>query len=173
MLTRLDVNGKLWKRLGGPGPRWRHPVAAMLLAVFSRVSFAQDSARSGPIYDELARMDAALFEAAFVSCDPDAFKAIFTEDAEFYHDRTGAAYGDDVRTLKSCPRENGVTRTLMPGSVEVYPMEGYGAIQVGRHTFSRQGEPGSEAAQFVHLWKRDGESWKLARVLSFDHRPSP
>lgn len=146
--------------------------AAALLAALSPVGSAQDFARSGPLYDELARMDSALFEAAFVTCDADKFKAIFTEDAEFYHDRTGASYGDAVRTLKSCPRDNGVTRTLVPGSLEVYPMQSYGAIQIGRHTFARAGEAGSEVAQFVHLWKREGDAWRLARVLSFDHRPS-
>jgi hypothetical protein len=153
--------------------RWRQRVAAVLLAAFAQVCFAQDPVRSGSLYDELARMDRALFEAAFGTCDADAFRAIFTEDAEFYHDRTGASYGNDVRTLKSCPRDNGVTRTLVPESLEVYPMQGYGAIQIGRHTFARAGEPGSEVAQFVHLWKREGDTWKLARVLSFDHRPSP
>jgi hypothetical protein len=151
--------------------RCRHRVVAALIAAFAPFSFAQDSARSGPLYDELARMDSALFDAAFVSCDREKFKAIFTEDAEFYHDRTGASYRDDVRTLKSCPRENGVTRTLVPGSLEVYAIQGYGAVQMGRHTFARAGESGSEVARFVHLWKREGDTWKLARVLSFDHHP--
>ena len=153
--------------------RWRQCVVAALLAVFAQVCFAQESVRTGILFDELAGMDSALFEAAFVTCDADKFGAIFTEDAEFYHDRAGASYGNDVRTLKSCPRDNGVTRTLMPGSLEVYPMQNYGAIQIGRHTFSKAGEPGSEVAKFVHLWKREGDTWKLARVLSFDHRPSP
>jgi len=117
-------------------------------------------------------MDSELFEAAFVTCNAQTFRAIFTDDAEFYHDRTGASYGEAVRTLKSCPRDSGVTRTLVPGSLEVYPMHDYGAIQIGRHTFARRGEPGSEEAQFVHLWKRDGSNWRLARVLSFDHRQS-
>ncbi len=160
-------------RLGNSNFRWRQGVVAALLAALAQVCFAQDAARSGPLYDELARMDRALFEAAFVTCDADKFRAIFTEDAEFYHDRTGASYGKEARTMKSCPRENGVTRTLVPGSLEVYPMKGYGAVQIGRHIFRRAGEPGSEVAQFVHLWKREGDTWKLARVLSFDHRPSP
>jgi hypothetical protein len=152
---------------------WPRHVAAAIVAAFAQVCFAQDSVRSGPLYDELARMDSALFDAAFVTCDADKFREIFTEDAEFYHDRTGASYGKDVRTLKSCPRTNGVTRSLVPGSLEVYPMQGYGAVQIGRHIFAKAGEPGSEVAQFVHLWKREGNTWKLARVLSFDHRPSP
>ncbi len=133
---------------------------------------AQDAVRMGPLFDELAQMDKELFDAAFVTCSADRFRALFTEDAEFYHDRTGASVGEAVRTLKSCPRDNGVTRTLVPGSLEVYPMQGYGAIQLGRHVFARKGEPGSEEAKFVHLWKQENGVWRLARVLSFDHRPS-
>ena len=117
-------------------------------------------------------MDKELFDAAFVHCDASKFRALFTDDAEFYHDRTGLAVGDAARTLKSCPRDNGVTRTLVPGSLEVYPMQGYGAIQIGRHVFAKKGEPGSEAAKFVHLWKQENGAWRLARVLSFDHKPS-
>jgi hypothetical protein len=29
-----------------------------------------------------------------------------------------------------------------------------------------------EEAKFVHLWKREASGWRLARVLSFDHRPA-
>jgi hypothetical protein len=118
-------------------------------------------------------MDKVLFDAAFVDCDAARFRALFTDDAEFYHDRTGLAVGEAARTMSSCPRDNGVTRTLVPGSLEVYPMKGYGAIQIGRHVFARKGEPGSEVAKFVHLWKLDDGVWRLARVLSFDHKPSP
>ena len=152
-------------------PQERGAVAAVALALAGACA-AQDATRSGPLHDELQRMDAELFEAAFVTCNAEKFRALFTDDAEFYHDRTGAAVGEAVRTLKSCPRDNGVTRTLVPGSLEVYPMQGYGAVQIGRHVFARKGEPGAEAAKFVHLWKREGSSWRLARVLSFDHRPS-
>lgn len=155
----------------GLGPRLG---VALLMAGLSSLSAADESnSKAGPLFDELAGMDSALFEAAFVSCSAERFRAIFTDDAEFYHDRTGASFGEAVKTLKSCPRDAGVTRTLVPGSLEVYPMQGYGAVQIGRHVFARRGEPGSEAARFVHLWKREGDGWKLARVLSFDHRPSP
>lgn len=154
------------------GLRWLTQIVGALAAMSTAVCFAQDAARSGPLFEELARMDHELFEAAFVTCNASKFRALFTDDAEFYHDRTGASVGEAARTLKSCPRDNGVTRTLQPGSLEVYPMQGYGAIQIGRHVFARKGEPGSEIAKFVHLWKRDDGVWRLARVLSFDHRPS-
>ncbi|HET7773776.1 MAG TPA: nuclear transport factor 2 family protein [Burkholderiaceae bacterium] len=151
---------------------WRHALGALLLAAWGALAHAQDATRSGPLFDDLARMDAALFDAAFVSCDAAAFRALFTDDAEFYHDRTGLSAGEAARTLKACPRDQGVTRTLVPGSLEVYPMKGYGAIQMGRHTFARRGEPGAEVAQFVHLWKLENGAWRLARVLSFDHKPA-
>ena len=152
--------------------RWRIQFTGVILATCVSVSLAQDASRSGPLFDALARMDKELFDAAFVNCDAAKFGALFTDDAEFYHDRTGLAAGEAARTLKSCPRDNGVTRTLIPGSLEVYPMQSYGAIQIGRHVFARKGEPGSEVAKFVHLWKQENGVWRLSRVLSFDHKPS-
>ncbi|MEM9996299.1 MAG: nuclear transport factor 2 family protein [Bacteroidota bacterium] len=134
-------------------------------------------ATSGPLYDELARMDSLVFAASFVACDFDAANALFTDDVEFYHDLTGASYGeavrDDFRRLTaSCPRENGVTRELIEGTLEVYPMQDYGAIQMGLHRFTERGAPTSTIAQFVHLWQRQPDgTWKISRVLSFDHRP--
>ena len=153
-------------------PRWPARILGMVLATWAVACVAQDSARSGPLFDELVRMDKELFDAAFVNCDAAKFRALFTEDAEFYHDKTGASFGEDVKVMKSCPRDNGVTRTLVPGSLEVYPLQGYGAVQIGRHVFAKKGEPGVEEAKFVHLWKREADVWRLARVLSFDHRAS-
>jgi Domain of unknown function (DUF4440) len=149
----------------------RASAALFILALVVASAHAQDSARSGRLYDELAKMDRELFEAAFVTCDQVKFSSVFVDDPEFYHDRTGATYGEDVKRLQSCPRDNGVKRTLVADSLEVYPLKDYGAIQIGRHTFTRAGEPGVEIAKFVHLWRYIDGQWRLARVLSFDHRP--
>ena len=81
--------------------RWRLRVIAALLAACASICSAQDTVGSGPLFDELARMDKELFEAAFVTCDANRFRALFTDDAEFYHDRTGAAVGEAARTMKS------------------------------------------------------------------------
>lgn len=155
-----------------PGRLQNWLAAGLLAAATAAGAQARDPARTGALFDELAAMDSRLFDAAFVTCDGPAFRALFSEDAEFYHDKTGASVGEAARTLKSCPRDQGVTRTLVPGSLEVYAMQGYGAVQMGRHVFRRAGEPGAEEAKFVHLWKREGAGWRLARVLSFDHRPA-
>jgi hypothetical protein len=145
-------------------------VTAAVLAPSGAAAQPGDAARSGPLFEELARMDSVLFAAAFVTCDAETFRSLFTEDAEFYHDVTGATYGEEVRTLNGCPRERGVRRVLEPGSLEVYPMAGYGAIQMGVHRFVEAGASTSTLARFVHLWRQQDGEWRIARVLSFDHR---
>jgi hypothetical protein len=149
----------------------RSLVSVLALALAAPLAGAEDTPRSGRLFDELAAMDRELFEAAFVNCDREKFRSLFTGDAEFYHDRDGAMTGPKVTELRGCPRDEGVRRVLVEGSLEVYPIRDFGAIQIGRHTFTRDGEEGSEIAQFVHLWRYSGGQWRLARVLSFDHRP--
>lgn len=130
-------------------------------------------ADSGMLYDELAERDAALFDAAFVACDESTFQGLFTKDAEFYHDQSGATFGEQVRALNGCPADNGIRRIRVPASLRVYPINNYGAIQTGEHWFVEEGASTSTRAQFIHVWKRDGDSWRLARVLSFDHQSRP
>jgi hypothetical protein len=149
----------------------RRFASMLVLALAASVANSEDTPRSGRLYDELAAMDRELFEAAFVSCDREKFRSLFTEDAEFYHDRDGAMTGRQVTELRGCPRDDGVRRVLVEGSLEAYPIRDFGAIQIGRHTFTRDGEEGTEVAQFVHLWRYSDGQWRLARVLSFDHRP--
>lgn len=126
---------------------------------------------SGPLFDELARMDALLFDALYVSCDAEAFASFFTEDAEFYHDISGARYGEEARSMSVCPRDYGSRRILVPGSLEVYPMRGYGAIQMGVHRFVREGREINTIARFIHLWQQQNGEWRISRALSFEHIP--
>jgi hypothetical protein len=133
---------------------------------------------SGALFDELVRMDSALFEASFVLCDADKANAIFADDVEFYHDKDGFSSGEQVREntrrlTASCPRNHGVTRTVLPGSLRVYPIEGYGATQIGVHRFDERGAATSTVARFVHVWRLQGETWRLTRVLSLDHESVP
>ncbi len=136
-----------------------------------------DPATSGALYEELARMDSLLFDAAFVTCDAAKANAILTDDIEFYHDKTGFESGQQVRETfqrltGSCPGERGIRRELVTGSLQVYPMKAYGAVQTGTHRFVERGAPTMTVAKFVHLWRKANGEWKLSRVLSFDHRPA-
>lgn len=157
--------------------------ALTFFALFSGASVAQAQAvpegvnglRSGKLFEELARMDSLLFDASFVSCDAAKANAIFADDVEFYHDKDGFSAGEQVREntrqlTASCPASHGVTRTIVPGTLRVYPIEGYGALQVGVHRFDERGAATSTVAQFISLWHFVNGQWRLARVLSFDHQ---
>ncbi|MGH9457039.1 MAG: nuclear transport factor 2 family protein, partial [Thermoanaerobaculia bacterium] len=132
-----------------------------------------DGLRSGALFEELARMDRILFDASFVSCDARKANAIFAADIEFYHDETGFTAGEQVREntrrlTASCPGSRGITRTLIPGSLRVYPIVGYGAVQIGIHRFDERGAITSTLARFIHLWRFQNGQWRLARVFSLD-----
>lgn len=148
----------------------RRLASVLMLTLAVSAASAEDTPRSGRLYDELAAMDRELFAAAFVDCDQAKFKALFTEAAEFYHDLDGAKTCEAVTTLGGCPRDRGVKRVLVEGSLEVYPVKDYGAIQTGRHMFVTAGQEEVGIAKFVHLWRHSDGQWRLARVLSFDHR---
>lgn len=134
--------------------------------------------RSGELFDALAEMDRALFDASFVTCDAAKANAIFADDVEFYHDQTGLAVGESVREntrrlSASCPRDRGVVRTLVPGSLLVYPIQGYGAVQIGVHRFDERGARTSTLAKFISVWRLQDGRWRLARAFSLDHRAVP
>lgn len=75
-----------------------------------------------------------------------------------------------------CKSEYRVRRELVAGSLEVYPINNYGAVEIGVHRFYETGKGQKEKlvgiAKFVHIWqKKDGE-WKISRVISYDHKPA-
>jgi hypothetical protein len=157
-------------------------VMAMLVPVgelrAQPVPETEDGLTTGALFDELARMDSEMFDASFASCDADKANAIFADDVEFYHDKAGFSSGEQVREntrnlVASCPRERGVTRSLVPGSLRVYPIHDYGAAQLGTHRFDERGAATSTLARFVHLWRMQDGKWRLTRVLSLDPRTVP
>lgn len=117
-------------------------------------------------------MDSLLFNA-FNSRDIDKFKSLFTPDLEFYHDKGGLTnYDQTVASLKNTAANNtDLKRELVPGSLEVYPLKEYGAMQIGMHRFchTENGKPDCGVFKFVHIWKLQDGEWKITRVVSYGH----
>jgi Domain of unknown function (DUF4440) len=133
------------------------------------------AARGGALFDSLAVADSLLFDAFFVRCDAEATIAMYTADAEFYHDRDGLKIGaaalDAFRN--NCPRDRGMRRVIVPGTVRVFGITGYGAVQFGRHRFVQSdGAPVTEA-KFIQLWQRTPRGWRATKTISIDHRQQP
>jgi ketosteroid isomerase-like protein len=117
-------------------------------------------------------LDAALFDS-YNRCDLEKFATFFSDDVEFYHDQSGLTLG--VKELTRAVKENicgKVTRELVPGTLQVYPMKGYGAVEMGVHRFHHPGHDDSEGVgegRFIHLWQYKDGVWKITRVISYDH----
>lgn len=133
----------------------------------------EDIKSQDELHSVIAALDAKLFDS-FNRCEIEKFVAFFEPGVEFYHDQTGLAVGTE--SLTRSLRENicgKVSRQLVPESLEVFPMRGFGAVEMGVHRFHHPGrddiEPVGEA-KFIHLWRYENGSWKITRVISYDHQ---
>jgi hypothetical protein len=120
----------------------------------------------------IAEKDAAMF-AAFNSCDGEGFGAYLEDGLEFYHDQAGLSVGRaatvDAVNNSVC---NNFTRQLVPGTLEVWPIPGYGAVETGLHTFTNAGADAPHGiARFLHVWHQEGDTWRIARIVSYGHAP--
>ena len=127
------------------------------------------------LLETVETLDAGLFDA-YNRCDLEKLAGYVADDLEFYHDKTGLSRGrqrflDAIRN-NICGR---VHRDLLSGSLEAYPLNGYGAVEIGAHIFcdSRK-QPKCDLekdgiARFVMLWQNQSGTWKLTRVISYDH----
>jgi len=133
---------------------------------------AQEKKIDDSLFKEIAHMDSVLFNA-FNERDIETFKKLFTPDLEFYHDKGGlTGYEFSIQSLKNtAARHDGLKRELTPGTLEVYPIKDYGAIEIGTHRFCHMenGKQDCGTFKFVHIWKKIGNEWKITRVVSYDH----
>jgi hypothetical protein len=153
---------------------------ALLLLALLAVPMARVDAQarySTPAPEELSRtlasLDVALFDT-FNRCDLDKFGTFFIDDVEFYHDKGGLTRSR--KSLVESVRNNicgKVRRELVPETLEVYSIPGYGAVQMGVHRFYElsvgKGDEASGIAKFIHLWQYKDGAWKITRVISYDH----
>lgn len=133
------------------------------------------AARGGVLFDSISVADSLLFDAYFVRCDAEATIAMYTADAEFYHDRDGLKVGaaalDAFRN--DCPRDRGMRRAIVPGTVRVFGIAGFGAVQLGRHRFIQSDRANDTEAKFIQLWQRTPNGWRATKTISIDHRQQP
>ena len=124
------------------------------------------------LYKEVAKLDSILFNA-FNTRDVEKFKSFFSEDLEFFHDKGGLTnYEYTMNFMKDVAKNNnGLRRDLIKGTLEVYPIPGYGAIEIGQHRFCHleNGKQDCGNFKFVHIWQNKNGEWKISRIVSYDH----
>jgi len=127
----------------------------------------------------------SMFWEAYNACNIEAMQQFVADDVEFFHDKGGITAGREnlINSIGKnlCGNENlRLRRTAITTSVNVYPLKNnavlYGAIISGEHVFSvlEKGKPERPdgLAKFTHIWVLEKESWKMSRILSYDHGPA-
>ncbi|MCJ7466783.1 MAG: nuclear transport factor 2 family protein [Maribacter sp.] len=120
------------------------------------------------LYHEIARMDSIYFEA-YNTCDMVKQAAIYADNVEFYHDQGGLSTSKKA-ILESIEKNicHKVTRELVPGSIEVYPIKDFGAVEIGLHKFHNSQEPDAvpKPSKFIVIWEQKDHNWLISRVIS-------
>lgn len=161
LLALSDAYGQSIQRKAGPG------------------SPPQPSATPAPkpivkseLYQTVARLDAELF-AAFNAKDVNKLMSYFADNLEFYHDKGGLANFNQTKEgfARLFAQTPDITRTLVPGSLEVYPIRDYGAMHIGVQRFCHveNGRDDCGNSKFVMVWQQQNSTWKITRVVSYDH----
>lgn len=123
------------------------------------------------LYATIVRLDSAFF-TAYNTCDVnlDKYGAFFSDSIEFYHDKGGLM--TSKQEIINATKRNvcgKVTRELVKGSIEVYPINNYGAVEIARHKFhnntEKVGTP-SAIGKMLLVWRRQNNGWKITRVVS-------
>ncbi|MDG2432581.1 nuclear transport factor 2 family protein [Flavobacterium sp.] len=121
------------------------------------------------LYDVIIAMDSTFFDA-YNNCDMNKQAGIYADSLEFYHDQGGLMTSKqevlDGTKKNICGK---VTRELIAGSIEVYPIKGYGAVEIGLHKFHNNqelaGTP-SKTSKFIIMWQLTNKKWRIAKVIS-------
>ncbi|HYG37241.1 MAG TPA: nuclear transport factor 2 family protein [Cytophagales bacterium] len=120
------------------------------------------------LYKAIGAMDSVFFNA-YNQCDLERQASIYVDDIEFYHDKGGLMTSKqgiiDATRKNICGK---VTRELVKGSLEVYPIKDYGAVEIGFHKFYNNQEPDAPSipSKFIIMWLNDNGEWKISKVIS-------
>jgi|HubBroStandDraft_6_1064221.scaffolds.fasta_scaffold02758_3 hypothetical protein len=127
-----------------------------------------------------------LFWDAYNRCDVEKMSQFFWPDVEFYHDKGGPTIGlsalEETLRKNLCGNPNfRLRREAIAETVKVYPLQKngvmYGAVLSGEHYFyiNDSGKPEFRdgMAKFFHVWLLKDGTWKMARIVSYDHHAPP
>ena len=151
---------------------WTLPANAQVGAE-TKIAPLEEIKNQADLDKAITALDTELFDA-YNHCDLKTFDSLLADDVEFYHDQGGVTLGRQKLTesIKNNICTGDTQRILVPGTLKIYYMKGYGAIEMGVHRFMHpktEASNGTGEASFVQLWQFKDGNWKLTRVLSYDH----
>lgn len=123
------------------------------------------------LFATILKLDSTWF--SYFNKDLVAFGSFIDSSLEFYHDKTGLTfYADNIAAFNRIKTNvPDLKRELLPETMEVYPIPGYGAVQIAQHRFchTENGKMDCGVFKFIHTWKKTADGWKVTRIISVDH----
>lgn len=135
-----------------------------------------DSPDQQSLFSTVSKLDADFFDAFNHCASPDQLDkhaSYLVPNLEFYHDKGGVTWSrqDYLANTKNnvCGQ---FRRELIAGSLQVFPIKDFGAIEQGKQKFCwlKSGKCFGEG-QFFILWHHLDNRWVATRVFSYDHLP--
>lgn len=124
------------------------------------------------LFGKIKTLDSLMFNAYNHQNLP-KMKSYFTDDLEWYQDNGGLLNNETVFTnfQSIFDKKDKLTRELVYGTLEVIPIKGFGAIEIGKHRFKHMENGKLEIGtfRFMMIWKNTNGIWQISRVVSFDH----
>jgi hypothetical protein len=145
------------------------------LLALALLAATQPALAADPLFDQIAAADSAAFDA-FNNCMEPAQLArhasFFAPDVEFYHDNGGVTWTREAMLANTAKYVCGnFRRELIPGTLKVFPIKGFGALAQGSHQFCQFATGKCEGmADFTAVWKNSDGQWHMTRVMSYGHR---
>lgn len=142
-------------------------VLVLAVILFSCSKIYSQSTPPG-LYETIVKLDSAFFHA-YNTCDLATQEKFYSDSIEFFHDKSGLETSK-AKILASTQKWicGKVTRELVKGSIEVSPIPGYGAVELGEHMFHNNQEKNAtpHPSKFVIIWRNDKDKWTITRVIS-------
>jgi hypothetical protein len=153
-------------------------VITLATTLTSAATQAADAPQSDALTQTITQLDSEAFDAFNRCADPAQLRrhaGFFSESVEFYHDNGGVTWNRaDMLANTSKYACGNYTREIIPGSLVVFPIKNFGAIELGSHRFCQTASGKCDGiADFTMIWQQTDAGWRITRVLSYGHRANP
>lgn len=159
-------------------------LAFLVLAVGWNVQCHAQLSKTDSLYQVIENYDSLLYDAAFNLRSGKELKKYLSDNLEFYHDKGGliAQSADDLilgfgRNWKKMKEGNKKfqRREGIKENIEIYPLDGFGAMVMGEHKFYEYENEGKEVydskSKYITIWKQqENGHWVASRIISYNHQ---
>lgn len=148
----------------------------LISAIFSTVfimsgcSTSYNSINTNKANSELYKMiltQDSLFFNAYNNCDMKTQEEFYSDGIEFYHDQAGLITSKKV--ILEATKNNicdKITRKLIREGLEIYPINGFGAVEIGYHQFISNHSEISAPSRFLIIWQNSADKWLITKIVS-------